>query len=201
VNAGDTWSIRVIDNLGATTTYSYVAKDEDSDSDVDRSDVAIGLVNAIGSAAAVDPTDSESIIITSASGIKVDFPSVNAASAQGSMTTSGSSVHSVISKSIDFSGLTVTDGETWTLTLSGTSKSAVIGTDTLNDSTVITTLTDIAQSFAEQFAGSGFTVTFPFSILTASNSSLADFTVSLDPGSNSSPTVNTTRSSTVGRLW
>ena len=88
----------------------------------------------------MDPTDSESIIITSATGIKVDFPSVNEANAQGSRPPSPVRAYTpLLRKSFDFTGLTPADGESWTLMINGSSKTAVVGT-TLIDSTVVTTL-------------------------------------------------------------
>jgi len=194
VIAGDTWSIQVTDNLGATTTYPYVAKNEDGDADVDRVDVAIGLSSAIGSTASVDPTDPEAIIITSSTGISVGFPSVNARNARGLVDTTGST-HSVVSKAIDIFGLDVTDAESWTLTIGGISKTAVVGASTLEDSSIVDTLDELGQYFAEQFASTAFTVSYSGTTLTISNPSLADFSVTISFGANPDPTVGITRSS------
>ena len=204
VIAGDTWSIQVTNRLGTTTTYSYQAQNEDGDSDVDLEDVAIGLKNAINSSPGIDPSahvdssDPEAIVIDSTTGIKaVAFPSVNAANANGSMTTNltnpGASTRAVTSRSINFSGLVPADGETWTLDIDGISKSAKIGTDTLNDNTtVITTLDDLGTSFEEQFVGSGFTVTYDGAVLTIVNLNLANYAVSFIPGTENAPSVIST---------
>ncbi|MDI1313706.1 FlgD immunoglobulin-like domain containing protein, partial [Prosthecobacter sp.] len=200
---GETWSVRVTQADGTTiNTYDYVVGDSDGNGSVDSdgdlvgsdglnlTDIAEGLKRAIGGIA----TRTGSVLtLTQAAGIKVEMLPVVAAQVVGDITQAAGSVHSIVNATISLTGLTVSTGQAWTLTLNGVGyvfTTASTGTPTIDD--VGNALATAVRNDTTPHVPAAFTVTYAAGKLTITSDN-ADFTASLN---NSAPAAVIVRDAT-----
>ena len=193
---GEKWSIQVTQQDGTTIdTYDYVVGDSDSkngfdgvvDSDGDLTgdsmlsvhDVAEGLKRVIGSIAS---RDGSLLTLTKAEGIKVDLLPVMAAPRVGDIAVGTSSVHSLVNATIDLTGLAVSKGQKWTLTLDGQGYEYTTATTGITDiDNVGNALATVSRNDTTPRIPAGFSVAYSSNTLTITGVA-ADFTVALDNG-------------------